>query len=195
MTTLPATELDARGRRLRADAAIGVMILVLFTAWMVVAQTAMPSIDLLAGTINGRPLSDWNVDAVTDAFGRPSAVNSGMRVIGPRIHYHEAGLEFWFNAASEDSRARLGSVVIFLSRSWDSEFKLYHQQFRGQLAPAVNGNWKEDRLMREFAEYNPVVTETGKFGEFVRIKRDRHEIGFRLDSTTKFLEHVTLSAR
>jgi hypothetical protein len=182
---------------MRAHAFIGLILLVLFTAWMVAAQpqTAMPSIDLLAGTLNGRPLSDWNVDRVTDAIGRPSAVSRGIGRVGPRMSYHEAGLEFWFNAASEDPRAALRSVVIFLSRAWDSEFKLYHQQFRGQLSPGVNGNWKGDRLMREFAEYNPFVAESGRAAEFVRIKRDGHELVFRLDSTTKFLGHVAVTTK
>jgi hypothetical protein len=164
------------------------------------AQSQRVSIDWLAGTFNGRALAEWSLDGVTDAFGRPTtAERDFFGIPTPQLHYHDTGLSFRFASAEKDPSLR--SVKIYLVRWWDRDFKLHYQQFRGELSPVVDGSWKEDRLMRDFAEHNPTL-ETSEERERrlkarigvdrIMIKREHHYITFWCEQTTKFLEHMLL---
>jgi hypothetical protein len=189
--------------------AVALTLLAVAVGWAQ-AQTTPPSIDVFAGTLNERPLRGLTVDAVTDLFGRPTAVQRGIEgLTGAQVHYHETGLSFWFHPAKTDPREGLFLMSVYLSRSWDKKFALHYKPFSGQLSPAVDGNWKADRLMREFADHNPVVDsaeaqqrslDSMRLGirlppsqDAIRVKRDGRTASFHLDPVTKFLERISVA--
>jgi hypothetical protein len=109
---------------------------------------------LLAGTIDGRTFSALTLDQVTDLLGRPSVVQrSPAASFGPSVHYHEAGIRFSFSPRSEGERVLI--VSVHLSKSRDKFSEKYYQPFVGQLTPAIDGNWKEERIMQLLAEHHP----------------------------------------
>ena len=112
-----------------------ISVLMILTASTADAQGGRTvSIDLLAGTIDGRKFSIFTVDELTDILGRPSAVqHSPLGTDSPWVHYHDVGLSFWFS--SREKGERIIVVDIHLSKSWDKTFMKHYQAFTGQLTP------------------------------------------------------------
>lgn len=168
-------------------------------------------IDVLTGTIDGRPLSAFTIDQLTDLLGRPTAVQRGVGgITGPQVHYHDAGLSFWFEPPSKGER--ITTVTIYLSKSWDKGSQKHYQQFAGELTPAIDGNWKQEKIMQLLAEHSPEVKSGEQrrreavaagirfspgldFQDVVRLRRSGHETNFLFDATTKFLERISLGFR
>jgi hypothetical protein len=171
------------------------------------------SVDLKAGTLNGRPIVDWTLDGVTNELGRPTAVTDGVAgILGAQLHYHPQGISLWFQAKEKDPAQHIFMATIYLARSWDREHTAWYQVFPGVMAPAVDRNWKQSRLENEFASFHPTVKtveeskrELEKSGvpglansatnDFVSVIIGRLGIGFALEPNTKFLERIVLNRR
>lgn len=170
------------------------------------------AIDLIKGTLNGTPLSTLTIDQVTDMLGRPSASDRYPELVGAHIYYHSLGLQFWFNAPyMTPGNKHLLLLIIYLSKTWDSERSNFFMPFEGKLNPAATANWKVQRTLKELAQFG-VVTETppeqyeaevkarqqqyGISGSVVSpfhrvsLKGETTEPNFFHEPTTKFLEHI-----
>jgi hypothetical protein len=176
------------------------------------AQVTKPeiTIELLNGMLNGRPALSWTLNEVTDLLGRPSAVeNPVARVVGARLHYHEAGVSFWFEAPQKDPQQAVFVLSIYLSKTWDARNRNHFQPFRGTLVPAVDANWKADHILKELAPFNPKVETVEEqrqkwqasgvrapltdLQELIRVQRDVYRVNFLVEPNTKFLERVTIT--
>lgn len=174
---------------------------------------SQPTVDLRLGTLNGRPLAEWTLDAITDSLGRPTAVTSGIGgVTGTQLHYHSRGLSLWFQAKEKDPSQRLWMATIYLAKSWDRSHTEWYEKFAGSLNPTVDGNWKQSRIETEFAALNPKTKTVedgrkeaqaaglGKLGvrgpenDFVYVTAGKTQITFALEPNTKFLERIILRA-
>lgn len=183
--------------------------------WTGAAMAREASIDLRKGTLNGKPLPEWTLDEVTDAFGRPSAVTAGVGgIVGARLEYHTKGMSFWFRAKEKDPAQHLWIATVYLSRSWDADKSAWYSIFTGRLLPAVDMNWKQSQLLNEFASLNPKIETaedakkafessslnetledsgfTGRDTDMVGVSIGHMEVGFHLESNTKFLERVVI---
>ena len=193
----------------RTLAACIAAFLVVVTAPGVEAQsTRKVRVDVLAGSIDGRPLSTLTIDQLTDLLGRPSAVQRGIGgVTGPQVHFHDAGLSFQFEQPAKGNW--ITTVTIYLSKSWDKGSQTQYQRFAGEIKPAVDGTWKEEKILQLLAEHSPEVKSGEKrrqeavaagigsspgleFQDVVRIRRSGHDTYFLFDATTKFLERISL---
>jgi hypothetical protein len=169
-------------------------------------------VDLRAGTLNGRPIADWTLDAITDAVGRPSAVSPGVEgITGSQLHYHLQGFSFWFRPKQQDAAQHLSSLTVYLARKWDSDHAAWYQAFAGSLTPTVDANWKQSRLEAEFASLHPTIKtaedakrelrEAGLPGltraaanDFLNVALGKVQISFALEPSTKFVEFVVVRA-
>jgi hypothetical protein len=185
--------------------------LVVVVALGVEAQSARTvGIDVLAGTLDARPLSEFTIDQLTNLLGPPSAVQGGVGgITGPQVHYHDAGLSFWFEQPSKGER--ITAVTIYLSKSWDKGSQKHYQQFAGELMPAVDENWKEEKIVQLLAEHSPEVKSGEQqrreaaaagipfagleFQDVVRLRLGGHETDLLFDATTKSLERISLGFR
>ncbi|HXT17685.1 MAG TPA: hypothetical protein VN706_18745 [Gemmatimonadaceae bacterium] len=170
------------------------------------------AVDLRAGTLNGRPIADWTLDAITDAVGRPSAVSPGVEgITGPQLQYHLQGLSFWFRPKQQDPGQHLSTLTVHLTRKWDSDHTAWYQAFAGSLTPSVDANWKQSRLETEFAALHPTVKtaedaqrelrRSGLAGfanaasnDFLNVTVGALQISFALEPNTKFVEFVVMRA-
>jgi len=167
------------------------------------------TIELLNGLLNSRPAFSWTLNDVTDLLGRPSAVENPVAgIVGARLHYHEAGVSFWFEAPQKDPQQKVFVLSIYLSKTWDARNRNHFQPFRGTLVPTVDANWKADHILKELAPFNPKVetveeqrqkaqasglrTPLPDLQELIRVQRDGHRVNFFVEPNTKFLERVTI---
>src|SRR5262249_25537601 len=117
-----------------------------------------PTIDLRAGTLDGRPIGDWTLDALTDDLGRPTAVTPGIEgATGTQLHYHARGMSLWFQPKAKDPAEHLLLVTIYVAKDWDKANSAWYQVFPGTITPAIDANWKQSRLETEFAALHPTV--------------------------------------
>jgi|SRR6185312_2065817 len=174
------------------------------------AQGQPVLLDLKAGTLNGRPIVDWTLDAITDVVGRPSAVSAGIEgITGSQLHYHPQGLSFWFRPKEQDAAQHLSILTVYLARNWDREHTAWYQAFAGSLAPAVDANWKGSRLETEFAAFHPTLktadeakremreSELSGFSrapanDFLNVPLGRLQVSFALEPSTKFVEFIVI---
>jgi hypothetical protein len=191
----------------------GVVLLV-----ALLATSALPSsvcaasllLDLPGGTLNEQPVVSWTLDDITNLLGRPSAVEDPVKdIVGARLLYHQHGVMFWFQPPKQDPRQHLWLVSTRVVRTWDRDFSKYFEAFQG-FSPAVSGDWKAERILKEFATLNPTVEtaesrqqEWSKLGvrgrparldEVIRLRLKGHQVAFGIEPNTKFLEGVTLTA-
>lgn len=116
------------------------------------ACAAAQEIDLVNGTLNGVAICEMTLDDFTGMLGRPTVVNAAhplvADVLGPTILYHQLGfeLQFWPGHVGEE---KLLSLVIHLSRTWDSDSSEWYQSFAGSLSPSVDGDWRLDRTLAD----------------------------------------------
>jgi len=174
--------------------------------------THRASIDLRSGLLNGRPTTDWTLEQVTDSFGRPSAVSNGVAdIIGPQLHYHARGLSFWFIPKAKDPDQHLWILTTYLAREWDGTHSASYEVFAGDVLPAVDANWKQTRLLSEFAGFKPEVktaedskralqaTGMGRTGvsgpqtDFVTYFLGDLRVTFAIEPNTKFVERIVLA--
>jgi hypothetical protein len=169
------------------------------------------SVDLRGGLFGGKPVPEWTLAQVTDSFGRPNAVADEVEgILGPQLHYHVRGLSFWFRPKGEDPEQHLWILTIYLARSWDNVNSAWYDAFNGRLAPAVDANWKQSRLLSEFAAFNPTVKtvedfrremiaagmrNTGVRGpqtDFVYFTTGDLQVSFAVEPNTKFVERISI---
>ena len=169
------------------------------------------SVELRAGTLNGRPFAEWTLNELTNVFGRPTAVTSGVGgITGPQLHYHSRGVSFWVQPSEKDSAQRLWLLTLYLSRSWDRSNSAWYDSFRGALLPAVDANWKQSQVLEEFAPLSPVIktvedsrreqkaaglTSLGIRSaetDFVNFTFGKHQVTFAIEPNTKFAERIVL---
>ena len=170
-----------------------------------------PVVELRAGTLNGRPVTEWTMEELTDAFGRPSAVASGVAgITGAQLHYHSRGMSFWLSPKEKDPAQHLWMLTIYLSRDWDESNSAWFDAFRGQLTPAVDANWKQSRILSEFESLNPVVktveerrreldaagiTRLGVRApqtDFIYVNVGSLRVTFTVEPNTKFVERIVV---
>lgn len=104
---------------------------------------------------------------------------------------------------------RITTVTIYLSKSWDNGSQQHYQQFAGELKPAVDGVWNEEKVLQLLSEHSPEVKSGEKrrqeavaagigsspgleFQDVVRLRRSGHETYFLFDAATKFLERISV---
>jgi hypothetical protein len=168
-------------------------------------------VDLKAGTLNGRPIAEWTLDAITDAVGRPSAVTPGIEgITGSQLQYHPQGVSLWFRPKEKDPAQHLWMATVFVARRWDPDHVEWYRSFVGSMSPAVDANWKQARLESEFAPLHPTirtveerkreVSASGVPGLAQSVANDvmsvtvaGTEVRFVLEPSTQFLERVVLT--
>jgi hypothetical protein len=147
------------------------------------AQT-VTNVDLINAAINDRPISELTADSVADMLGRPTAIKqpeilavAGEKVaLGARLVYADLGLTFRLRHEQNDSKQRVASVLIYLSRQEDSETRTECSPFRGALSSGVSAEWKAKRVMEDFAQYKPV-----DFYDNARKKREMDDAWDQMD--------------
>lgn len=168
------------------------------------------TIDLNAGTLNGRPLGAWTLSEITEEFGRPSSVSPGISgITGPQLYYHPQGLEFWLRPIEKDSAQHVWILTLHLAREWDSDHSSWYSIFQGKLVPAVDANWNQSRLLKEFSSRTPVVETADEYNQklkaggfpstlhgattdAVHFDAGGTKVHFAIEPITKFVERFTL---
>jgi hypothetical protein len=191
----------------------GVVLLVALLATSALPNSVRAAsllLDIPGGRLNGQPFVSWTLDDITNLLGRPSAVKDPvMDIVGAQLLYHQHGVMFWFQPPKKDPRQHLWLVSTSVVRTWDRDFSKYFEAFQG-FSPAVSGDWKAERILREFATLNPTVEtvesrqqEWNKLGvrglqagrgEVIRLRLKGHQVAFGIEPNTKFLERVSLIA-
>lgn len=178
--------------------------------WAQAGPASEPNIDLRTGTLNASAISEWTLDEITEAFGRPTGVASGDGITGAMVHYHARGLSFWFNAKEKDPPQHLWIVTIYLSRSWDGKNAAWYETFKGTLTPAVDANWKQSAVLKEFASLNPILETVenqrklwkasgqAKLGlhppqtNVVHFTVNKLTVAFEIEPNTEFVERIVI---
>jgi len=115
-------------------------------------------------------------------------------------------LSFWLDAPQKNPQQKIFILTIYLSRTWDVRNRNYFKPFRGTLVPAVDANWKADRILKELESSNPKVetpeeqrqkaraagVPLPEFQEVIRVQRDGHRVNFFVEPNTKFLERISV---
>jgi hypothetical protein len=193
---------------------LAAILLALLSTAPALAQVPALAIDLGAGTINGRYLIDLDIEQVTDFLGRPSASESGLEdITGPRLHYHEAGLSFWFEPKKKDPKQGVALVTVYFSKTWDKDTRHHFQAFAGALTPAVSASWKEPRVAEAIKDQAPTTTSAEQmkrtfekaglgrhvgsvaFQDNLTTHSARHRTTYYFDPPSKFLERAVIAKR
>jgi hypothetical protein len=199
----------------------GLVAFLLLHVASALAQTSQIQVDLLLATLNGRPVFSMKIDDISALLGRPTAVEhnrSFAELLGPQIHYHDDGLSFWMNGTKYDPEGRLAMMRVYFSKTWSADTKRYFQQFRGKITKDLNGDWRADKTIAEFAEFNPTVTTPEELERqnkelerrlkslnvpapintapkyLVRINLNGFNVNLAHDSVTRFLEETNIAA-
>ena len=158
-----------------------------------------PNIDLYKGTLNGRVFYTLTIDGITDLFGGPSHQNK-MSVKGvdfnTQIFYQDLGLEFEVDKTScrlitiDISGKTLNTISIKVK---DMNVKKYS----GVLSKNIDGNWKLQRVMAEFKDYQPELGESSAPDKSVRakivdVKFSNYTVTFHFDDVTEFLDAILI---
>ena len=189
-------------------ACIAVFLVAMTAPGLEAQSTRTVGIDVLSGSIDGRPISTFTIDQLTDLLGRPSAVQRGIGgVTGPQVHFHDAGLSFRFEQPAKGDR--ITTVTIYCSKSWDKASQQHYQRFAGELKPAVDATWNEEKVLQLLSEHSPEVKSGEQrrkeamaaglgsspgleFQDVVRFRRSGHDTYFLFDAATKLLEKISV---
>src|SRR5690606_17307259 len=114
------------------------------------ALATAQEIDLIEGTLDGEAICELALDDFTGMLGRPSAVEAPHSIVadvlGPTVTYHHLGFNLPFRPGDHGEETLL-SMVVYLSRAWDSDSSEWYQIFSGTLNPDVDGNWRLDKTL------------------------------------------------
>jgi hypothetical protein len=176
------------------------------------------ALDLVHGTLDGLPLCSSNLDDVIDVLGRPTVVSGppGLftEIIGPTLHYHQLGFEFYFRPAPVAGQGRVARLGIYLSRTWHERSVEWYSPFSGTATPRIESSWRVSHTLAAFHGDEPRETtpdrareqhdarmrETGMapapdarvFPHTVRVGLDEHSLLFNFEPVTRFLESATI---
>lgn len=135
---------------MKVKVVIGRATLVLLLA--LAALAAAQEIDLVGGTLTGRPICELALDDITGMLGRPTRVRAAhpiaADILGPTVQYHHLGMYLQFRPGDPGEELLL-SMVLYLSRVWDSDASEWYQVYSGTLSPNVNGNWRLDKTLAD----------------------------------------------
>lgn len=159
------------------------------------------NLDVAKGLIDGQPLCSATVENITDTLGRPSAVEAPSSVIadviGPKVFYHDQGIEFWFNP--ENMNGTLLVATFYLAETWDEENAEFFKPFSGQLVYSADPNWKLDDTAAYYSQYNPEVKtveernreleELSQSSEINLGNVNTHVVSFQNESAHKVVFH------
>ncbi len=179
-----------------------VLSIVGISSWLSAGEPKSVFLDLIDGTLNKTPLSQLSIDRVTDILGRPSAVdNKFPAALGPGLLYRDFGVSVWFRV----DQSCCQTIAIFLSRSPKAPDFF---PFRGNLSPAITGDWKVNRILDELAAFRPVyrsadevrreteartkIKSTGSTFDEIEVLRESHSLTFSADPITKFVERINV---
>jgi hypothetical protein len=193
---------------------LAVALAALLSSTSAVAQAPSLAIDLGTATINGQYILDLGIEQVTDLLGRPTASESGFEdITGPRLHYHEIGLSFWFETKKKDPKQSVASATVYLSKTWDKDSRQHFQPFKNTLTPSVSASSKEQRVAEAIKDQAPEATsaeQAKRNYEKARLGRHlgsinlqdslttysaRHRTTYFFDPPSKFLERVVIAKR
>jgi len=165
-------------------------LFVYFVLCIVTIAQDLIDIDIINERINGKPIIHLTFDDVTDIFGRPSAsLAPGMvwKHTGVVLRYRDLGLNFVFIHPRIDTEQHIAEIYIFLtSQLW---FDKGFEAFRGSISKGVNANWKANRVIREFSEFNPKnISDDHE----ILIKRKSYKVEFNYDPNTTFLDLISI---
>ena len=170
-------------------------------------------INLYKLTLNGLNQKDLTIEQVTDILGRPTATSKFDASTVPQyayssLLYHNLGLKLDFR--SVDGKVR--TIMLYLVRTWDSEYNEFYQPFPGEITPSLNPNLKlsnVNHLFNDFAleyqttqerrkEWNAKTRRLNLSNAFIKhdviiIKNDGCTIGIFGEEITKFLEYLSIN--
>lgn len=129
-------------------------------------------------------LRELTVERLTDILGRPSATQNNALIsdiLGPRVFYHDKGLNFWFQAKSKDPQQRLMSIGVYMVRTWDKDFNEFYFPFSGKVVPNLNPNMKIDDILPLFENYPVTILTAEQRRE--KMKEALKGINIKLDTT------------
>jgi hypothetical protein len=168
------------------------------------AESPEVTLDLVAGTLNGRVFSDYTVDTVTDLLGRPSWARAARIIedleseyaFGPEVKYHDLGLHLRFQHPNYDPESHCYLVAIYMAKEWDSEAARNFKPFTGTVVQGVSGDWRAKKVIEEILgpETGPGEHKISQemYGNHLLELKD-HSVQFTYERATRFLESVRLA--
>jgi hypothetical protein len=158
-----------------------------------------PDIDLYNGTLNGRVFYTLTIDDITGLFGKtPHLYKRSLEgeVYETLLFYPDLGLEFQVDKKS----CRVITIDISgknLNNIGREVKKMNVKKYSGVLSKGIDGRWKPKRVMAEFKDNNPQVSQASSPDNSVRAKvvgvQFRNYVtAFYFDAAKEFLIAITL---
>jgi len=160
-------------------------------------------LELLKMKICGVRVNQLTIDKITNILGRPTVVerhNWDDKSHNTVVKFHNHGLKFDFSIRDD---GKTNHVHIYLAKIWDKDASEFYSPFSGKITRGVNANWKINKIMEEFKNYEiKNVENTQEMLSFMKeyglayncaTIRDNDKnifVNFNYEPETKFLEEI-----
>lgn len=184
-------------------------ILILFST---LSFTCFPqgNFNLFELTLNDSLLKELNIEELTDHLGRPSLINKNELIseyAGPRVYYHNFGLDIWFRPKNKDPQQRIDFITIYLIKKWDDVNKQFFNPFPGSFIPNLNSELKFNDIINIFSDYEIEIFMAEKRRkqledsslnsddiehDIIVVDINSFKVNFYFEELTKFLDRVSI---
>ena len=153
-------------------------------------------VDLLAGTLNDRPFTEYTLDDITTSFGVPDHqeeeqyLSSSEGTLGPRLDYTKYGVTFWFAPSGTDPARHLVEISIELQSS-----DRFSVAYTGSLNPAGSATTKQKEILANLEGAGIDIGKAVINDRIVNLTFQDHWVRWFFKPPSGFLYGITIHER